>query len=289
MNSSPNSIVTIPHPRGESLQVGVSGELVVFAGPCVIESKESFFRHCDGLVNISRETGVEIVLKASYDKANRTSISSFRGPGLEEGLKILEEARKEFAFPVITDVHSPEEVRSAQQVVDVLQVPAFLCRQTDLLLAVGGSGKPVLVKKGQFVHPEDMNCVLEKILAGGNREIMLCERGSTFGYRELIVDFKSLPIMSSLGVPVVFDATHSVQVMSGAGGVSGGRREFVAGLARAAVAMGVDALFIEVHESPDEALSDGPNMLPMCKLSDLLVDLQRLKEVCSDSVSKESQ
>ncbi len=270
--------------------VGVPGEvepvtfarakgLAVIAGPCVIESREQTLRHAEKLREISSRLELPLVFKSSYDKANRTSLENFRGVGIDEGLAILADVRKNFSLPVVTDIHSADEASFAGEVVDLLQIPAFLCRQTDLLVAAGRTGKPVLVKKGQFVAPEDLNFAAEKIRQSGNRQVLLCERGSCFGYRDLIVDFRSLPIMHRSGVPVVFDASHSVQVMGGAGGASGGNREFTPALARAAVAVGVDGIFIECHETPERAPSDRETMLPLSVVEPLLDDLKRLHEV----------
>ncbi len=256
--------------------IGADAPLTLICGPCVIESRDHALRTAERLLEINSSRGFRLVYKSSYDKANRTSAKSFRGPGIDEGLKILNEVRNVHGLPVITDVHSPEEARAAGEVVDIVQIPAFLCRQTTLLLAAGETGKAVMVKKGQFLHPSDMQFAAEKILSTGNEKVLLCERGSCFGYRELIVDFRGLEMMRGLGYPVVFDATHSVQVMGGAGGSSSGNRDMVPSLARAAVAVGIDALFLECHEDPDSAPSDGPNMIPLDQLAPLLEDLALL-------------
>lgn len=221
---------------------------------------------------------LSLVFKSSYDKANRTSLSGRRGVGLDAGLKILGEIKKDFNLPILTDVHSIEEAQSAASVVDVLQTPAFLCRQTDFLIGVGKTGKPINVKKGQFLPPDDMQLVAEKIASTGNTKIMLCERGATFGYRDLVVDMRSLAIMRKSGYPVIFDATHSVQSMGGAGGSSGGSREFIPYLARAAVAVGIDGIFIEAHDNPEHAPSDGPSMLPFSELRAVLESIVRIRE-----------
>jgi 2-dehydro-3-deoxyphosphooctonate aldolase (KDO 8-P synthase) len=258
-------------------QVVVGGErLPVISGPCAIESRDSVLFHARALKEIAERAGVSLIFKSSYDKANRTSLSSFRGVGLEEGLRILSEVRSEFGLPVITDVHSAEEVKTVAPVVDLLQIPAFLCRQTDLLVAAGQAGKPVMIKKGQFMHPEDMRFAAQKV---GGDSVLLCERGTCFGYRELVVDFRSFSWMREVA-PVIFDATHSVQSMGGASGRSSGDRRFVRGLARAAVAYGVDGVFLESHESPDSAPSDGPNMIPLGELESLLNELVRLHKSC---------
>lgn len=262
---------------GRGVRIGDVSQPVLFCGPCVIESRDHAFRHAERIKEIAAKAGLPLVFKSSYDKANRTSLSSFRGAGLEEGLSILSEIRTAFELPVITDVHSPAEAEAAGEVVDVIQVPAFLCRQTDLLQAAAKTGKPVLVKKGQFVAPEDMKFVVQKLVESGNRQAMVCERGCSFGYRELVVDFRSLGMMAqACGCPVVFDGTHSVQVMGGAGGVSGGSREHIPALVRAAAAVGVHGIFIESHENPGEAPSDGANMLPLEQLPALLSDVIEL-------------
>lgn len=257
--------------------VEVGGErLVLIAGPCVIESEEMCLEVAGFLKEICAQLGIGYIFKSSYDKANRTSLHSFRGPGLEEGLRILEKVRERTGVPVLTDVHSPYEAKVAGKVVDCLQVPAFLCRQTDLLLAVGETGKPVNIKKGQFLAPWDMKYAIEKVESTGNKQIMLCERGTTFGYNNLVVDFRSLVVMKRLGYPVVFDATHSVQMPGAGGGVSGGEREMAPHLIRAACAIGVDAIFLETHPEPEKALSDSATML---RLSDLPQILQMAKEI----------
>ena len=257
---------------------------VLLAGPCVIESEEFTLRAAESIADVARRVGVPLVFKSSFDKANRTSRDSFRGPGLEEGLRILERVKRDIGVPVITDVHEPAQVAAVAEVADVLQTPAFLCRQTDFIEAVARAGRPVNIKKGQFLAPWDMKHVLDKARAAGNEDIMLCERGASFGYNNLVADMRSLMVMREFGAPVVFDATHSVQQPGGLGGASGGNREFVPGLARAAVAVGVAALFMEVHPDPDRALSDGPNSLRLGDLEDLLGTLKRL-----DATVKEGQ
>jgi 2-dehydro-3-deoxyphosphooctonate aldolase (KDO 8-P synthase) len=228
---------------------------------------------------LTASLGFDLIFKASYDKANRTSNSGYRGMGIDQGLKIIGDVRTEFALPVISDIHESHQAEAAAKIVDILQIPAFLCRQTDLLEAAGRTGRAVMIKKGQFLHPADMHFAAEKIMAVGGKQILLCERGSSFGYRELIVDMRSLSVMREMGYPVVFDATHSVQVMGGAGGKSGGNRKYVSGLTRAAVAVGIDGLFIEVHNDPDSAPSDGPNMLPLDQIETLLRDVKKLSEL----------
>ncbi len=223
--------------------------------------------------------GVTLVFKASYDKANRTAIQSFRGPGLEEGLQVLQQVRDDYDLPVLSDVHGIEQVASAAQVLDVLQIPAFLCRQTDLVVAAARTGKVVNIKKGQFLAPWDARNIIEKVTEAGGDRLLLTERGVSFGYNNLVVDFKSLPILRSLGFPVVFDATHSVQLPGGAGSSTGGQSQFIPFLARAAVAVGVDGLFMEVHDRPEKALSDGPNALQIDLLKPLLLELQEIDQV----------
>ena len=269
--------------RVGSVEIGGGAPLAIICGPCVVESLAHARKMAAAISEIASKVGVPLIYKSSYTKANRTSASSFRGPGMEEGLSILATVRKEFNIPVVSDVHSEEEARSAAASVDLVQIPAFLCRQTQLLEAAGESGKPVMVKKGQFVAPADMKFAADKVRGeqkrrGHSEQVLLCERGACFGYRDLIVDFRSLRIMSE-HAPVVFDATHSVQQMGGSSGTSGGFREFVPCLARAAVSVGVDAVFIECHDDPDRAPSDGPNMLPIDALAALLGDLKRLHEL----------
>lgn len=239
-------------------------------GPCQIEDRDHTLRLASTLAQLCHEATIPMVFKASFDKANRTSGSAARGVGLDKGLEILAEVRREVGVPVLSDVHEPAQCDAVAEVVDMLQIPAFLCRQTDLLQAAASTGKPVNIKKGQFLAPWDMQHVAAKLAAAGNDNITLCERGSSFGYNTLVNDFRSLPIMAETGYPVIFDATHSVQQPGGRGGTSGGQREFVAPLARAALAVGVAGLFIEAHDDPDNAPSDGPNMLPLEGLKALL-------------------
>ena len=260
-------------------QIGGGLPLVVIAGPCVIESKESALRHAGALKEKADRAGVSYIFKSSYDKANRSSVKSFRGPGLIEGLEILAQVKSKIGVPILTDVHEIDQVAAVKEVADVLQIPAFLCRQTDFVLAVAGSGRVVNVKKGQFLAPWDMRNVLDKILSTGNRQILLTERGASFGYNNLVSDMRSLVVMRELGYPVVFDATHSLQLPGGLGNASGGERQYIPALARAAVAAGVDALFMEVHEDPDQALSDGPNSLNLADFEDLLVVVKQLDSV----------
>ena len=265
------------------LRLGGRRPCVFIGGPCVIESREHALRHATRLRAITDRVGVPFIFKSSFDKANRTSLSSYRGPGLERGLEILAEVKREVGVPVLTDVHERDQAACVAEVVDVLQTPAFLCRQTDFLLEVARPGKPVNVKKGQFLAPGDMGPVLEKLASTGNHQLMVTERGFAFGYNNLVVDMRSLAIMSEFGYPVVYDAGHSVQLPGGQGHVSGGQREFIRVLARAAVATGVAAVFLEVHEDPDHALSDGPNSYRLDELEALLQELKRI-----DAIAKES-
>jgi 2-dehydro-3-deoxyphosphooctonate aldolase (KDO 8-P synthase) len=264
------------------IPIGTGAELVLFAGPCVIEDHDTTLSIAHFLKDMTSELGIPFVFKASYDKANRTSLQSFRGPGMLEGLKILSSIKNELSIPILSDVHSQSEVESAAQVLDIIQIPAFLCRQTDLILEVARTGKPVNIKKGQFLSPWDMSRVAEKITSTGNRQILLTERGSMFGYSNLVVDFRSIKIMQDTGFPVIFDATHSVQLPGGAGHSSGGQREFAPILAKAAVAAGADGIFIEVHPDPDHARCDGPNSLPLTNLYDLISRLKAIHRLVSE-------
>lgn len=256
--------------------LGGSRPFVLIAGPCVIESEKSALRQAEKLKKICRRAGVALIFKSSYDKANRTSLGSFRGPGLREGLRILKKVKNELGLPVLSDVHSVDEAREAGEVLDCLQIPAFLCRQTDLLVAAARTRRAVNVKKGQFLAPWNMQEAIRKIEATGNRNILLTERGVSFGYNNLVVDFRSLSIMRGLGYPVVFDATHSVQLPGAKGVSSGGERQYVPALSRAALAFGCEALFLEVHEDPDRAPCDGPNMIPLSGLPAFLAFLKTL-------------
>ncbi|MEY3204334.1 MAG: 2-dehydro-3-deoxyphosphooctonate aldolase [Planctomycetota bacterium] len=252
--------------------------LTVVAGPCVIESEELCLRIAEALAAIGADLGVQMVFKASYDKANRTSGASFRGPGIDEGLGVLERVRSATGLPVTTDVHLPEQATAAGHACDMLQIPAFLCRQTDLLLAAAATGKAVNVKKGQFVAPGDMKHVVAKLLAGGCSDVLLCERGTFFGYGRLVNDFAGLITMRNLGVPVIFDATHSVQQPASLGEATGGDRTLVEPLARAAAAVGIDGVFFETHPEPDRSPSDGPNMVPLAELRGVLERVLRIHE-----------
>ena len=262
-----------------SVKMGGGRPLVLIAGPCVIESEEATLRHAERLMTICNGLGMPLIFKSSYDKANRTSVQAFRGPGMDDGLRILAKVKERLGIPVLSDIHSIEQVVPAAQVLDVLQIPAFLCRQTDLVIAAAKTGKVVNVKKGQFLAPWDMRNVVGKVVASGNENIILTERGASFGYNNLVVDMRSFPVMRSYGYPVVFDATHSVQLPGGQGESSGGQREFVETLSRAAVATGIDGIFMEVHEDPAAALCDGPNSIPLSELPTLLKRLQALDAV----------
>lgn len=248
----------------------------LFAGPCVIESEENVLHIARTLKEVTSRLGIPYVFKASFDKANRTSLESYRGPGLEEGLRILQLVKEQLSLPVITDIHEPWQAESAAKVADYLQIPAFLCRQTDLLVAAAKTGRAVNVKKAQFLAPWDMRNVVHKLQQSGAREILLCERGTSFGYNNLVVDMTSITEMKKLGCPVVFDATHSVQKPGGKGSATGGNREYVEPLAKAALAAGSDHLFMEVHPDPDRALSDGPNMVPLDQMEPMLRRLMRV-------------
>jgi 2-dehydro-3-deoxyphosphooctonate aldolase (KDO 8-P synthase) len=264
--------------RVGDIEIGNDRPFVLIAGPCQIESRAHAMDMAHALRDISARTGVRIIYKSSYDKANRTSASAARGVGMDAGLEILSDVRAATGLPVLTDVHTEEQCRVAGQVVDVLQIPAFLCRQTDLLLAAGETGRAINVKKGQFLAPWDMVNVAAKIASTGNQNILLCERGASFGYNTLVSDMRSLPVMARTGYPVVFDATHSVQQPGGQGTSSGGQREFAPVLARAALAVGCAAVFIETHQDPDNAPSDGPNMLHLPDLPALLETILAIRE-----------
>ena len=253
--------------------------MFLIAGPCALESRSLALEVAAAVAEVAGRLGITAIFKSSFDKANRTSITSFRGPGLATGLAWLAEARETSGLPVVTDIHLPEQAAPVAEVADVLQIPAFLCRQTDVLTAAAATGKVVNVKKGQFLAPWDMKNVVSKLAEAGGRRVWLTERGASFGYNNLVVDFRSVPIMKSFGHPVVFDATHSVQLPGGQGGASGGQREFVPTLARAAVAAGVDGLFLEVHPDPDKALCDGPNSWPLARLEPLLRELLALRSI----------
>ncbi len=261
-----------------NFEIGGSNPFVLIAGPCVVENEKMILHTADNLKQITAELNIPFVFKASYKKANRTSVSSFTGIGDDEALAILAKVRKQLELPVITDVHSPEEVNAAAEVVDILQIPAFLCRQTELLIAAGNSGKMINVKKGQFLAPEDMKFAAGKVASTGNTNIMLTERGASFGYHNLVVDMRSLIIMRELGYPVVMDATHSVQIPS-QGGISGGQPRFIKPLAKAAAAVGVDGIFMEVHPNPEKALSDAASQLPLDQVKELLIELKAIDRI----------
>lgn len=262
-----------------SLSLGAGNPLFLIAGPCVIESEAHARMLAEKVSQIAATAGVPYIFKASYDKANRSSVNSFRGPGLTEGLKILGKIKAELKVPILTDIHEPSHAAPAAEVADILQIPAFLARQTDLLVAAGKTGRIINIKKPQFVSPADMKNAVEKVASTGNTKIILTERGSTFGYQNLVVDFRGIPQMKKFGYPVVFDATHSVQLPGGQGHASGGQPEFIEPLARAAVAAGVDGLFLETHDNPAAALSDGANALPLAQLPVLLSRIKELSEL----------
>lgn len=269
-------------------QIGGDGRLFVMAGPCVIEDPERVLRIGREMKAICGRLGLPYIFKASFDKANRSSWKSFRGPGLTEGLKILKAVKEELQVPVVSDIHEASQAEPAAEVLDILQIPAFLCRQTDLLQAAAHTGKCINVKKGQFMAPSDMKNVAEKISHEGNENIILTERGVSLGYHNLVVDMRSFPIMREFGYPVVFDATHSVQLPGGAGTHSSGQRQFIGNLARAAAGSGIDGVFMEVHDNPEEALCDGPNMLYLTQVEGLLRDMVAIKAISdkSDSTAK---
>ena len=267
---SPNPVVTIPRVESTPIEIGNDLPLVFICGPCAMESREHALETAEFLRGLFNRLGAGFIYKTSYDKANRTSLKGVRGAGLAYAGPVFEEIRTKLGVPVLTDVHQPDHCADVAQVVDVLQIPAFLSRQTDLLVAAAETGKPVNVKKGQFLAPWDMKNVISKITDSGNTQVMTCERGVSFGYNTLVSDMRALPILKKLGAPVVFDATHSVQQPGGKGESSGGEREFVPVLARAAVAIGVAAVFMESHPDPDKAPSDGPNMIPFAQLEDLV-------------------
>jgi 2-dehydro-3-deoxyphosphooctonate aldolase (KDO 8-P synthase) len=258
------------------LRVGAGLTHLIIAGPCVIEDTGLVMETAAELQQITQDLKLSFIFKSSYDKANRSSSASFRGPGLKKGLAVLSDVKEKLGVPVLSDVHTADEATAAGNVLDVLQIPAFLCRQTDLLVAAAKTGRVVNVKKGQFLAPWDMANIVQKIEAAGSRRLLLTERGASFGYNNLVTDFRALPIMRRLGYPVIFDATHSVQLPGGAGDKSSGQREFVAPLARAAVAAGCEGLFMEVHPDPDKALSDGPNMVPLAQVRGLLEQVVRI-------------
>jgi 2-dehydro-3-deoxyphosphooctonate aldolase (KDO 8-P synthase) len=259
------------------------GDLAIIAGPCVVESSQHALYMAQEISDICKHVGLGLVYKSSFDKANRSSIESFRGEGMEFGLSVLAQVKEEVGMPVITDIHEPSQAEKAAEVVDILQIPAFLCRQTDLLVAAAKTGKAVNVKKGQFLSPWDAKNIVDKLQAAGCEEILLTERGASFGYNNLVVDLRSFPVMRSFGVPVVFDVTHSLQLPGGLGKATGGQSEYIENFARAGVACGVDAVFMEVHDNPAKAPSDGPNQLPLARLEKLLVKLKAINELVSEN------
>jgi len=266
--------------------IGGDGPFALIAGPCVIETEDMTRRIAEFLKEATSRLGISLAFKASYDKANRTSKDSFRGPGMEKGLRILENVKREFDLPVLSDVHRFEEIAPAAEVLDIVQVPAFLCRQTDFVAEIARRAKVVNIKKGQFLSPWDMRNVLEKAISAGNDRVLVTERGASFGYNNLVADFRSLPILRQYGCPVVFDATHSVQLPGGQGSSSGGQRDMVPYLARAATAVGVDGLFFEVHPEPERALCDGPNSLRLEDFPRLLAELQKIDRIVKDREAK---
>ena len=261
---------------GKGVTIGPNEKLTVLAGPCVLESEEICFQIAETMQEICADLGVQYIFKASFDKANRTSVTSFRGPGLEKGLEKLQAVKDKFNVPVVSDIHDPSQVEKAAEVIDYMQIPAFLCRQTDLLVAAAETGKALNVKKGQFMAPGDMASVIDKIYSTGNKKVSLCERGTTFGYNNLVVDMRGLQIMADLGCPIVFDATHSVQLPGGQGTKSGGQPQFIPPLSRAAAAAGIQGLFMEVHPEPSKALSDGANSL---NLKDVRENIQNVVNI----------
>jgi len=266
-----------------NLSIGADSSFFLIAGPCVIEDETITLKVAEFLKQVADDLNIPVVFKTSYDKANRTSLNSFRGPGIKKGLKVIRKVKEMTGLPVLSDVHSIEEVNRAAEVLDVIQIPAFLCRQTELILAVSRTGLAVNLKKGQFLSPWDLRPAIEKVISTGNRNIFITERGTSFGYNNLVVDIRSIPIMKNLGFPVIMDATHSVQLPGGAGESSGGQREFAGHLARAAIAAGADGVFIEVHPDPDAALCDGPNSMQLNDLKPLLKTLKRIHQIVKDN------
>lgn len=267
----------------KDISIGGNNPFALIAGPCVLEDEELTLEIAGQLKDICQKLNVPLIFKASFDKANRTSVTSFRGPGLEAGLEILSKVKRATGLPVVSDIHEAWQAKEVAEILDIIQLPALLCRQTDLIVAAAQTGKPVFIKKGQFVSPSDMTFAVNKAVSTGNENIMLGERGTSFGYNNLVVDMRSLPIMRNMGYPVVFDATHSVQLPSAAAGVSGGDRKWVSYLSRAALAMGIDALFWEVHPNPDKARCDGPNSLPLGEISQILIQLKQIDNIIKNS------
>lgn len=267
----------------QEVVIGNKNPLVLIAGPCVIEGREETLRIAETLQEITSGISLPLIFKSSYDKANRSSLKSFRGPGLQRGLEILREVKERLALPVLSDCHRFEEIKEVASVLDVIQIPAFLCRQTDFVVEVAKVGKPVNVKKGQFIAPLEVKNIIDKITSTGNQKILITERGFTFGYNNLVADMRSLVILKHFGYPVVFDATHSIQLPGGNLDSSGGEREFVPPLSRSAVAVGIDALFLEVHENPDQALCDGPNSLSLKELPSLLSQVKEIDHIVKEA------
>lgn len=262
-----------------NVTIGSDLPFVLLAGPCAMESRQHAFDMCGALVDMTNKLGIPFVFKSSFDKANRTSIHSPRGIGIDTALQVFADLKSEYNVPVVTDVHTPEHCQEASSVVDILQIPAFLCRQTDLVVAAAKTGCVLNIKKGQFLAPWDMKNVIQKAIESGNERVMLCERGASFGYNTLVSDMRSLPIMAQTGYPVIFDATHSVQQPGGQGATSGGQREFVPVLARASLAVGVAGVFMETHDNPDESFSDGPNMVPLSEMADVLAVMKEIDTI----------
>ena len=274
MNVTP---VSVSCPDGSTIEVGSERPLLLIAGPCVLESEELGLQVASTMQKICRPLGISYVFKASFDKANRTSLSSYRGPGLDRGLASLSRIKQELGVPVISDIHEPGQAGAAAEVLDIIQIPAFLCRQTDLLTAAAATGKPINLKKGQFVSPWEIKNGVNKLRSSGTSQVMLVERGASFGYNNLVVDMRAFPVMREFDCPVIYDATHSVQLPGGAGESSGGQREFIAPLSRAAVAAGIDGLFMEVHPDPEKALCDGPNSIALDDIEALLRQLVSIR------------
>lgn len=280
---APNAVVEVAAPGEVAVRIGQSLPVAFIAGPCAMESREHALETAHALKEIAQRLGAGLIYKTSFDKANRTSLSSARGVGLDAALSVFADIRETVGLPVLTDVHAPDQCARVAEVVDILQIPAFLCRQTDLLVAAAQTGRVVNVKKGQFLAPWDMKHVIAKVTEAGNPNVLATERGASFGYNTLVTDFRSLPTMAAFGAPIVFDATHSVQQPGGRGGVSGGQREFVPVLARAACAVGVAAVFMETHPDPDSAPSDGPNMVPLSEFEVLCADLKAFDALAKSS------
>lgn len=274
--------VAVEHPTDEPILVGSGQPLLLIGGPCSLESEELCREVAETVSKVCKTLGINYIFKASFDKANRTSLESYRGPGITEGLKSLGRIREDLGVPVISDIHNESQAEMAAEVLDIIQIPAFLCRQTDLLVAAAKTGKPINVKKGQFVSPWDMTNAVGKLRGAGSDKIMLVERGASFGYNNLVVDMRSLPVMRSFDCPVIYDATHSVQLPGGAGGSSGGQREFIEPLSKAAIAAGIDGLFMEIHPDPDKALCDGPNSIPLDQVEELLTKLVKVRKAVEE-------